>query len=471
MMLCWILISLFVGFLKAQENPDVIYAQVGGTVTLPRKDIKAENVYVNWYRGNNESITIARNPQSGIIRGKDTKTHIDLSQDFSLKISPVQESDFEIWRCEQYVLTSNYKKTYKLYHVTIPKVPAVMAGESLYLECQIESSPVIPTVTWIPPKNSDCNQINLKGEKIKVNSVSRCHSGVWTCKLEYMKKTYHTEATTTVYVIDLPSSPNPIYKSSSEVKIPCSLSSNIPWSILNETGLIGGSWSFTPLNDPKSTHSFLKLDVDSVFRWIKIPDTVSPVKAEEIKLKDHDLSINLPVSENIRGLYTCDLTFSRKTLSTKVQVEVLKVSSSRGSPVYEGQSVNLTCTLGHQLTSDFEMKWNCSPLSSCSSFKLNSSNLFIPEVKLEHRGKYTCELWKNGVNLTSADLFLKTEKAPVDIWLYVAISSGVVVFILLLVVFIMCIRRYRQMMMYRRRKTKFCCCKNPQQNQKGFYKT
>ncbi|XP_059364690.1 uncharacterized protein LOC132103606 [Carassius carassius] len=321
MMLCWILISLFVGFLKAQE---VIYAQVGGTVTLPREEIKAENVYVNWYRGNNESITIARNPQSGIIRGKDTKTNIDLSQDFSLKISPVQESDFEIWRCEQHVLTSTFKKTYKLYHVTIPKVPAVIIGESLSLECQMEYNLVKPKVTWIPPENTHCYQRNLKGEKIVVNSVSKCHSGVWTCKLEYMKKTYYTEATTTVYVIDLPSSQDPIYKSSSKVLIPCSLSSNIPWSILNETGLINGIWSFTPLSDPKSTHSLLSLSIGSVVRWNVIQDTVSPVKAKEIEFKDNDLSIHLPVSENIRGVYTCDLIFSRKTLSTKVQVEVLK---------------------------------------------------------------------------------------------------------------------------------------------------
>nr|BAF94326.1 CD4-like protein [Carassius langsdorfii] len=464
MMLCWILISLFVGFLKAQE---VIYAQVGGTVTLPREKKDSENVYVNWYRGNN--LTLSRNPQRGIQGGKDTKTHANLLPDFSLQISPVQESDFEIWRCVQHILTSTFERTYKLYHVTIPQVPALIAGDSLSLECQIESTPVKHKVTWIPPENTSCYQRNIGGQKIVVNSVSRCHSGVWTCKLEYDSK--QTEATTTVSVIDLSSSQDTVYTSSSEVKIPCSLSSNIPWSILNETGLIGGNWSFTPLNDPKSTHSLLSLSVGSVVRWIEIQDTVSPVKAKERELKDHDLSINLPVSENTRGVYTCNLTFRRKTLSRKVQVEVLKVSSSRGSPVYEGQSVNLTCTLGHQLTSEFKMKWNCSSFSNCSNFKLNSFNLFIPEVKLEHRGKYTCELWKKEKMEVYADLFLKTEKAPVDIWLYVAIGSGVVVFLLLLVVIIMCIRRYRQMMMYRRRKTKFCCCKNPQQNQKGFYKT
>ncbi|XP_016427893.1 uncharacterized protein LOC107755530 [Sinocyclocheilus rhinocerous] len=466
MMLCWILISLFVGFLKAQE---VIYAQIGGTVTLPRENIEAGNAYVNWYRGNDEFITISRNPQGGIQRGKETKTHADLLPDFSLKISPVQESDFEIWRCEQYVLLKKFEKTYKLYHVTIPKVPAVMAGDSLSLECKMDSSPVKPEVRWIPPENSDCNLRNLYGEKIEVKGVSRCHSGVWTCKLEY--GTRKTEATTTVSVIDLSRSPDTIYTSSSKVNIPCSLSSNIPWSILKETGLRGGNWSFTPLSDPKLTQSLLSLSFDPVVRWNDTQHSDGTVKDKGRELKDQDLSINLPVSENIRGVYTCDLIFSTKTLSRKVQVEVLKVSSSGGSRVYEGQSVNLTCTLGHHNTSGLGVKWNCSSCSVFSGLNPHPSTLSIPEVKVEHSGKWTCELWKEGKKLTSAVLSLKIEKAPVDIWLCVAISSGVVVFILLLVIIIKCIRRHRQVMMYRRRKTKFCCCKNPQQNQMGFYKT
>uniref|UniRef100_A0A673IYC1 Uncharacterized LOC107755530 n=1 Tax=Sinocyclocheilus rhinocerous TaxID=307959 RepID=A0A673IYC1_9TELE len=383
-MLCWILISLFVGFLKAQE---VIYAQIGGTVTLPRENIEAGNAYVNWYRGNDEFITISRNPQGGIQRGEmhdfefmhfHSTTHADLLPDFSLKISPVQESDFEIWRCEQYVLLKKFEKTYKLYH-------------------------------------------------------------------------------------DLSRSPDTIYTSSSKVNIPCSLSSNIPWSILKETGLRGGNWSFTPLSDPKLTQSLLSLSFDPVVRWNDTQHSDGTVKDKGRELKDQDLSINLPVSENIRGVYTCDLIFSTKTLSRKVQVEVLKVSSSGGSRVYEGQSVNLTCTLGHHNTSGLGVKWNCSSCSVFSGLNPHPSTLSIPEVKVEHSGKWTCELWKEGKKLTSAVLSLKIEKAPVDIWLCVAISSGVVVFILLLVIIIKCIRRHRQVNVH--------YDTHPQQNQMGFYKT
>ncbi|XP_056125893.1 CD4-1 molecule [Rhinichthys klamathensis goyatoka] len=471
MMFSWILISLLVRFLKAQESPIVVYAQIGGTAILPR-DVsvipnKESSFYVNWYCGLDQTNqpTISKNPQSGIQKGKDVKTHASLLSDFSLQISPVQDFDFEVWRCEQHVLTSKFTKTYKLYHVTIPKVPAVMFGDPLSLECKLDDSSVKPSVTWIPPENSDCHQNKLYKKTISIKDVSRCHSGVWTCKVKYDGR--EAEATTTVSVIDLsPSPPDPIYTSaspSSTVNIPCSLSSNIPWSVLNETGLRGGSWNFTPLSDQKQ-QSLLSLSIGPVVRWDITPDTDSKVQGRE--LKDQDLSFNnLPVSEKIRGEYNCYLKFYSKTLRSKVKVEVLQVSSSGGPRVYVGQRVNLTCTLGHPHAPDLEVKWKC---RSCSSLH-SSPFLSIPEVTMEHSGQWTCELWKNEKRLTYAVLSLKIEKAPVDIWLCVAISSGVVVFILLLVIAIIGIRRHKQIMMYRRRKTRFCCCKTPQPQ--GFYKT
>ncbi|KAK9960761.1 hypothetical protein ABG768_008596 [Culter alburnus] len=450
--------------LLSSESPIVIYAQIGGSVTIPRdSSITADNVYVNWYRGSDKNLTISRNPQGGIQLGKDVKTRASLSPDYDLQISPVQDSDFEVWRCEQHVLTSTHVKTYKLYHVTIPKVPAVMFGDSLSLECKTESSSARPSITWIPPENSGCHQIKRHGNTITVKDVSRCHSGVWTCQVNYDGR--ETKATTTVFVIDLsPSPPDSIYtslSSSSTVNIPCSLSSKIPWSVLNETGLQGGSWSFTPLSDQSQQQPLLTLSVGPVVRWDVTPGTNSRVKGRE--LKDMDLSIhNLPVSEKIRGEYSCSLTFKSKTLSRKVKVEVLQVNSSGGSRVYEGQSVNLTCTLGHSIASDLEVVWKYPP-----SFPppppqppQRQHIISIPEVTMQHSGQWKCQLLlKNGTMLTYAALSLKIEKAPVDVWLCVAISSGVVVFILLIVITIIGIRRHKQTMMYRRRKTRYCCCK------------
>nr|ACU30713.1 CD4-like protein [Ctenopharyngodon idella] len=469
MMFCWILISLLVRFLKAQaESPIVIYAQIGGTVTIPRDlSVQAENVYVNWFRGSDAKPAISRNPQSGIQMGKDVKTQVSLSPDYDLQISPVQDSDFEVWRCEQHVLTSTYTKTYKLYHVTVPKVSAVIFGDSLSLECNLDPTSAKSSITWIPPENSGCHQIKHYGSAISIKDVSRCHSGVLTCKVKYDRK--EAEARTTVFVIDLsPSPPDPIYTSLSSsytVKIPCSLSSDIPWSVLNETGLQGGSWSFTPLSN-QTQQPLFRLSVGPVVRWDVTPGQDSRFKGRE--LKDKDLSIDLPVSEKIRGEYSCNLTFKSKTLSRKVKVEFLQVNSSGGSRVYEGQSVNLTCTLGHSIASDLKVNWKC-PLPVCPSPTLQHV-ISIPEVTMQHNGQWRCELLhKNGMMLTYAALSLKIEKAPVDVWLCVAISSGVVVFILLLVIAIIGIRRHKQIMMYRRRKTRYCCCKNPQP--KGFYKT
>lgn len=126
--------------LLSSESHVVVYAQIGGTTTLPRHAWgNKDNVYVNWYRGSDNDPTISRNPQKGemhtVLRnhnnqatvfditahvclsfvGKDVKTHVSLLEDFSLQISPVQELDFDVWRCEQHELTSRNSRTYKLY--------------------------------------------------------------------------------------------------------------------------------------------------------------------------------------------------------------------------------------------------------------------------------------------------------------------------------------------------------------------
>lgn len=83
--------------------------------------------------------------------------------------------------------------------VTIPKVPAVLFGDSLSLECNLEPSSAKSKITWIPPENSGCHQIKHNGRAISVKDVSRCHSGVWTCKVNYDGR--EADAKTTVFVI------------------------------------------------------------------------------------------------------------------------------------------------------------------------------------------------------------------------------------------------------------------------------
>lgn len=135
------------------ETEIEIYAQAGGTVTIQRDTYRgtvvdssdgSRKVYVNWYRGSEISALISRNPQSGIQGGytiflkrffpfftyatimsiliqsiflylaAKEKTRVSMLPDFSLQISPVEESDFGAIRCEQHVLTEVYNKHYRL---------------------------------------------------------------------------------------------------------------------------------------------------------------------------------------------------------------------------------------------------------------------------------------------------------------------------------------------------------------------
>lgn len=48
--------------------------------------------------------------------GVEQKTRVFLLDDFSLQISPVEDSDFEIWRCVQHVSIHTSEKSYKLFH-------------------------------------------------------------------------------------------------------------------------------------------------------------------------------------------------------------------------------------------------------------------------------------------------------------------------------------------------------------------
>lgn len=476
MTMCWILLFLTFQFLKAEETEMEFYAQAGGTVTLPRDTYRGaaedskdgiRKLYVNWYHGSEKTLLISRNPNDAT-QGKQ-KTRFSLLPNYSLNISPVEESDFGVIRCEQHVLTEAYAKRYRLRRVTVTKVHAVIIGDTLSLRCELEDGPFSGSarVTWVPPESSNCNLKKVHSKKVSVSDVPMCASGVWTCNVKYDGR--EANAKTTVYVIDLATAPSkPIYTFfNSTVSIPCSWSSDIPWTLLNESGLQGGEWTFTPLGS-KNQQTLLNLIVGPQMKWDVTKGAHIAVQQRTVTNKNLSI-IGLPVSDNIRGEYTCTLVFKSKTLSRKVKVHVLQVTVTPVSPVDEGKMVNLSCSLGpHTITP--EVKWTC---RSCSTHPLlrsnpHPANLSFP-VRMEDNGEWRCDLLDNNEIMTSVKFSLIIEKLPVDIWLYVAISSGVVVFILLLVIIIIAIRRHKQMVMYRRRKTKFCCCKSPQQ--KGFYKT
>lgn len=122
-----------------------------------------------------------------------------------------------------------------------------------------------------------------------------------------------------------PSSPDPIYThdSSSNFPIPCSLSSKISWSIVNDTGVTGGSWKFSALSIPEPSHTLLELHPNPTPAWYVSAGAKTSLMATEVK--NHDLSTKIStVSIDNRGTYTCSLEFKSRTLSRIVKVEVLQ---------------------------------------------------------------------------------------------------------------------------------------------------
>lgn len=122
-----------------------------------------------------------------------------------------------------------------------------------------------------------------------------------------------------------PSPPDPIYThdSSFDFSIPCSLASKIHWSTVKATGVTGGSWSFSPPYHSESTVPLLRLHPNPTPTWKVLNGTHSSLSDTE--LKNHELNLKISkVSIKDRGTYTCRLEFGPKTLSRKVQVEVLQ---------------------------------------------------------------------------------------------------------------------------------------------------
>ncbi|XP_028836982.1 CD4-1 molecule isoform X1 [Denticeps clupeoides] len=229
------------------------------------------------------------------------------------------------------------------------------------------------------------------------------------------------------------------------------------------------------LSDPPSVfiNDMLTLNCDvetndpmPKIRWIP-PDSVTDQRAKYVaQLKGPELSFRDPTWKD-NGVWTCLLKYDSKKTNATATVRVLAFVDP-GPTAFEGDTVNLTCSLGHPLTSDLKVKWVAPRLGSNETPHLNSQ--FIFTARQSKAGKYKCELCKGEHIVTSAEVKLKIEKAPVDTWLWVGICSTGLIVIMLIFIGTTLLRRYRKRMMMHRRKTRFCCCKNPKP-QKGFYKT
>ncbi|XP_076137118.1 CD4-1 molecule isoform X2 [Alosa pseudoharengus] len=464
------------------DRPMVVYAQQGGSIQLPTKEKAKTGSYMTWYFGiqeNNITVEVYNKHGLGqISTNNNWKDRISVSdKDDSLIISKVTASDFGFFRYEQKERQSTTVNiVYKLCKVTLTPPLTVLYGEPLTLNCKMEEKSKFTKITWIPPETVDDTRRKLctisTSPNLQITNLSWRDKGVWTCSVIYNGTT--TKATTTIHVVDLlPTPSEPIYTSTaSSLGLPCSISSPVGWGEVLGKGLQKGGWTFLPAalrsGEPGQIAS---LSLNSTPRWDIMPNRMDG-SALEKGHKGNDLSLRMKVvTVADRGNYTCALNFQKVKLERTVRVEVLQVVASPSPRAFEGQQLNLTCTLGYSLDpeSELEVKWT--PPKAVSLPALASTphpHTLSVEASVGHSGRWKCELRKRNETLTSADVSLKIEKLPVDVWLCVGIASTGLIVILLIFIASALINRRRQRT--QRRKTRFCCCKNPKP-QKGFYRT
>ncbi|KAM9353498.1 CD4-1 molecule [Symphorus nematophorus] len=361
--------------------------------------------------------------------------------------------------------------TYKILKLDVTANPLtpLLPGESLSLSCKAESpqGQKQPQIHWLNPQQERSNN-----QKQLIEKVTSQHDGQWICVVtnDGEKK----EVKVSVTVIDLTPAPaSPQYTSqSSYLKIPCSFPDHISWEQIKAKGLQEGSWHFVPKPDSSpisgEPQRLFSLSLEDQLTW-------KPQQSRGLTLsnsKPQNLALTRNQGrEDDSGDYECSLRFkSGVTLKRTVRVEVLQIVSSLGTEFISGQQLNLTCSLGHPLSSDLRLKWippKQLSLSSLLTSDHHPARLIIPEVGTGHGGRWKCELWQRSTCLTSAVITLKIEP-KLKVWMLVIICSVtvIVILLLLLLVFILYRRRQRKTTHLRHR---LCQCKNPKP--KGFYRT
>ncbi|XP_007250942.3 CD4-1 molecule [Astyanax mexicanus] len=469
MLILWMLFLQLV--LARSTTGQKIFAQVGGSATLPKGQFaETENVYVRWYfsvtGANNFTLLIWRKHKDPPKpENKDWQSRVSLSEDSSLIISHILESDFNgVFKCEQDNFRNSAEARYSLTRVQMPMNLLLLEGEELSLDCKMETP-----VKWTAPNGTSyINRLSGNKNILKVPNTLIQDSGVWACEASAGLRKFRAATAVTILGLSPPPSDTVYTSLSSSITLPCSLSTDVPWSQLREKGLQGGSWSFSPPNQSlQQGHQLLTLGPNQTQAW-RAQSTTSCLTEREFK--NRDLSAQTQkVSTDCRGTYQCSLEFrNKRPMRRTVKLEVLEALSSApaGAPLLEGDKVSLNCSLGVPLPSDLGVKWTPPKSSAFSLPKAHGVHLFLPAVSVKDSGVWRCELMKNSVVLTSASVALKIEKL-VKTWVIVTICSASI-FILLLIITLIIIHRRRQVVITRR-KTRFCCCKNPQP--KGFYKS
>lgn len=457
---------LFSVFFSVTGAGEVIYAQVGDTVTLKTTEYNQQK-YHYWYFNNHDNkLRLAwLNPLGGKVLLQDKNWKISLSGN-SLIIKDIRDEQFGTFLWEHNSGNSLNLKvtTYTVLKLRVMKPNSVvLPGESVSLGCFVDAPPgqVKPDVHWLDPRG-----VRVKNNRGTLDKKAESQdSGKWTCVVG-TKNTAHIS----VSVVDLAPSPENLYSStSSRLTVPCSLPSWISWDHLKQKGIQEVQWHFSPKtsSSPASDQRLWLLHPSpgSSFTWKKDKDR-DLVPVSDATKRNLSLSRDTARVED-RGDFTCSMAFQNgSTLSRTVHVEVLQLASFIGTEFTSGQTLNLSCSTGEPLTSDMQLKWFPPDQSSLLKSDRHGAHLAIKEASTGDGGKWRCELWRRDLLLASAELKLTIEP-KLSVWMLAIICSAIVILILLVILtFILCRRKQHKTRNHRHR---LCQCKNPKP--KGFYRT
>ncbi|XP_056902003.1 CD4-1 molecule isoform X1 [Takifugu flavidus] len=419
---------LLAALLSASRAEELIYAQVGQTVTLkPPENYKTQTYYLSWHFGELELAWTNHMSGNKVIKHENWDTALSGN---SLVVKEIRQNQFGIYKCK----VDEKIWTYKVLRLKVSAEPPslVLSGRTVTLVCDAEppNSLQKPGIHWLNPQGEKITQATHRVQ------VSSRHSGWWTCVINLDRK--EATAQINVTVVDLYSPPMAYTSTSSPLAVPCSVP-KASWEQIKSLGLREGHWQFFPRSKSNlvsaDAQRLFTLSLEEPVSW-KANQTRGLTPVSDFKTPNLSLGRTLGRADD-RGDYVCTLKFeSGPPLSRTVQVNVLEIAASPGTVLISGQQLNLTCGLGVPLTSDLHLKW-----ISPERTTIRSGQLTIPAVGVGNSGKWRCELWRNNTRLTLAVITLKIEP-KLSVWMLVIICSvAVIVLLLLLLGFILCRRR------------------------------
>lgn len=465
-----VLLLCILGF-QATVADEIIYAQVGEDVSLNLS--YDSNKYFTWFFANEQIATL--NPFGGKQIEPGWVPHLTLSHN-SLVVKNLTQSDFGIFSCSVRDKRAEVgKNNFRLIQLNVAvDRPVLLPGETLSLTCGVRSQEYTPQISWLDPRGEKQGSAGRA-----VVQVTSAHSGEWTCVVSRAGKEKRVKIKVTVIDL-LPLAPIEIQyaSTSTPLTIPCSLAEGTTWDQVKSKGIHEVGWNFCPPKPQCDKPSLFLLSlVDNKPTWKKLTDRAlrpSPNPGRG----DLSLGRNLAREED-GGDYECFVKFQNGvTLNRTVRVEVLRIIASPGTQLTTGQELNLTCTTGHPLPPDIQIKWIPPRQSSSSSSTppppallspftqdLGSPHLTVEEVGSDHNGTWTCELRRGETSLTSAAVVLKIE-SKFSAWMLVTLCAAAAILILLVILIIILQRRRQRRT---RRHMRLCHCKNPKP--KGFYRS